>query len=173
VSGIPKLETERLILRGHRPEDLEAYHRLWCDQGVTRFTSRTSMNREQAWSRIMQFHGMWKLCGYGMWVVEEKATNSLIGEVGLLERRREIQPSLDGTIEAGWMLLPRVHGQGFAQEAMEAVFSWAGPTYPGAVFSCIIDVENEASLKLARRLGFTETIQTTYQDHPTVILRRG
>ncbi|WP_309086355.1 GNAT family N-acetyltransferase [Chelativorans sp.] len=172
MSSIPVLETERLVLREHRPEDLEAYQSLWSDPAVTRFTSRTPINREQAWGRIMQFHGMWKLCGYGMWIVEEKVTASLLGEVGLLERRREIQPSLKGTIEAGWMLVPSVHGRGIAREAMESVFSWAGKAHPGATYSCIINPENEASLKLAGRLGFAESARTTYQGHPTVILRR-
>jgi len=131
------------------------------------------MNREQAWSRIMLFRGMWELLGFGMWLIEEKVTGEVVGEAGLQDRRREIEPSLDGMIEAGWIFLPRMHGKGFAREAMEAVFSWADSAHPGAVYCCIIDPENLASLKLAARLGFAEPLRTSYKDHPTVILRRG
>jgi RimJ/RimL family protein N-acetyltransferase len=40
-------------------------------------------------------------------------------------------------------------------------------------YSCLINPENAASLRLAAKLGFTEDATTVYQGNPVVILRRG
>ncbi|WEX09443.1 GNAT family N-acetyltransferase [Chelativorans sp. AA-79] len=172
MSGVPVLETERLVLREHRPEDLDAYHALWGDPHVIRFISRAALTREQAWDAIIRHRGMWAVLGFGFWVIEDRQTGKLVGEAGVQERCRDIQPSIEGTLEAGWILRPEVQGRGMAREAMERVIGWAGAAFPGVAFTCIIDPENAPSLKLAERLGFGPVARTSYKEKPNVILQR-
>ena len=67
-------------------------------------------------------------------------------------------------------MLPQYQGRGFAHEALSAVLDWADQTIPRTV--CMISPDNAPSLKLAGKLGYTEYAQTTYKDHPIILLAR-
>lgn len=174
MSGVPVLETERLVLREHGPRDLDAYHAMWCDPEVVRYTNTRGipLTREQAWEAILRHRGMWAILGFGFWTISDKDTGKLLGEAGVQVRHRDIQPPLDGTLEAGWILLPELHGRGLAREAMEAIIDWCGTAVPDVALSCIIDPANERSLKLAERLGFSVIAYTSYKNRPAIILQR-
>lgn len=55
---VPVIETERLILRGHRPEDFPAFAAIRADPLVARFTTGKPIKEEEAWSK---FHLPWAL----------------------------------------------------------------------------------------------------------------
>jgi RimJ/RimL family protein N-acetyltransferase len=171
VSGIPVLETERLVLREHRREDFEALYALWTHPEVARFISPTE-DRAAGWRKFLMKPGMWAIMGFGYWVVEEKASGRLIGEVGVHDMQRGLQPSLDGTMEAGWTFLPEAQGKGYAREAMSAVIEWCGTAHPDLPITCIIDEENARSMKLAGALGFHETARTVYKDRACLVFCR-
>ncbi|EKF19208.1 GNAT family N-acetyltransferase [Nitratireductor pacificus] len=169
----PVLETERLVLRAHRIEDLDAFAEMWTHPEVARFTSGQPLSREDAWRRLVGHRGMWSLMGFGYFAIEEKASGAFVGSAGVQECRRAITPSLEGTMEAGWILAPQAHGKGYAREAMEAVLAWCGEAHPGRAVTCIINEENTPSQKLATRLGFRERAQTHYKDRPTTVYAYG
>ncbi|MEO3997495.1 GNAT family N-acetyltransferase [Mesorhizobium sp. CAU 1732] len=171
-SRIPVLETERLILREHRTEDLADYTCLWSQDDVVRFISGKPLDRQDCWGRIMRFRGMWEIIGYGFWIIEDRQTGRLIGEAGLMDVKRVIEPSLDGTSEAGWALLPSAQGKGLAGEAMRAALDWADRNHYETPQSCVIDARNTASMRLASRLGFRETARGNFRDAALVHYRR-
>jgi len=169
---IPTLETPRLRLRAYRLEDFDAYAALWADPGVVRHIGGVPLSREAAWTRFLRQIGLWHHLGFGFFAVEHRATARLIGEAGFHDLRRAIVPSLEGTMESGWGLLPAMHGQGLAEEAMRAAIGWAAEYGVGARLTAIIDPGNIASLRLADKLGFAEFARTTYSGHPVILLQR-
>lgn len=169
---IPTLETERLVLRGHRPEDFDAHAQMWSDAIVTRFIGGAPVPRDQAWIRFLRHAGMWQVMGFGFWAVEEKATGKLIGEAGFHELRRDIEPRLEGTLEVGWAFRPEMHGKGIATEAVGAFLAWGDGSFPGRRITCIIEPDNTASLRVAARHGFREFTRTSYHDKPVILLER-
>lgn len=170
--GVPILRTERLVLRGHRPEDLEAYAALWVDPAVTRFTTGRPFSREEAWIRILRYGGHWNFLGYGFWVIEDRASGRLVGETGFHDLKRALTPSIERTPEAGWMLTPDLHGQGYAREAVSAIHAWGDRHFAADSTVCIIHPDNAASLRVAEACGYVRETTTTYQGDPTIILRR-
>ena len=109
--------------------------------------------------------------GYGAWVVCDRTTGQVLGDIGLLESRRAIMPELT-VPEAGWTLIPAAQGKGYAGEAMRAVLDWAdgrGLTRT----CCIIDPENSASIRLAEKLGFGAPVEGVYHERPIRIFYRG
>ncbi|MGY6709066.1 MAG: GNAT family N-acetyltransferase [Rhizobiaceae bacterium] len=172
MSGFPVLEGDRLRLREHRAEDLDDYATLWSDHDVVRHIGGRPLGRSECWARILRFRGMWALLGFGFWIVEDRHSGRLIGEAGIMDIRRDIQTSLDGTLEAGWVLLPEFHGQGLAGEAMRLVLEWSDRRHPTQALSCIIAEDNEASIRLAGRLGFGRSGDGDYRGSKLIHFRR-
>jgi RimJ/RimL family protein N-acetyltransferase len=166
---IPVVETERLILRDHRLSDFDGYAALWRDPVVTRFIGGKARTREESWVRFLRHAGMWHHLGFGFWAIEEKASGALIGEAGFHELKRNIEPSLEGTLEAGWSLLPTAHGKGYGSEAVCGMLGWAAANRAGMAITCFIDPDNAASIRVAKKSGFVERARTTYAGEPVVI----
>jgi RimJ/RimL family protein N-acetyltransferase len=55
---------------------------------------------------------------------------------------------------------------------VRAALNWADETWPDAETACIVAPENEASLRVAHKVGYREYLRTTYKGQPTVMLRR-
>jgi len=151
----PTLQTDRLILRPHGVADYPACCALWADADVVRHIGGSPQDAQAVWFRLLRYAGMWSLLGYGMWVMEDRATGTLIGEAGLLSAARGL-PELEGVPEAGWVLGPQAWGRGLATEAMTAVLGWADANLDAAKIRCIIGPDNGASIKVAGKLGFAE-----------------
>lgn len=166
----PTLTTERLVLRAHTAEDFPACCTLWADPGVTRFIGGRPSTPEEVWRRIIGYAGIWQLKGYGFFLATDRETGALVGEFGIADFHRDINPPLGDTPEAGWAMLPQYHGRGLAHEALSAVLAWADQRTPRTV--CMIDPTNAPSLKLSEKLGYIEYARTTYKDHPIILLER-
>jgi RimJ/RimL family protein N-acetyltransferase len=168
----PLLDTERLVLRGHRAEDFQACAAMWGNPQVTRHISGKPSAPDESWARLLRYAGHWMLLGYGFWVVTEKTSGRFLGEVGFADHKRSIEPSLDGMPEIGWAFDPSAHGNGYATEAVRSAISWADANLASARTSCLIAPENAPSLNVARKCGYGELARTTYKDKPAIILAR-
>jgi len=169
---IPTIETTRLILRGYTPDDFDAFAAMWADPDVVHFIGGRSFTREQSWQRFLTRAGGWQHMGFGFFAVIEKASGQLAGEAGFHEARRIIEPSLEGTLEAGWALMPSAQGWGYATEAMQAAINWASRAFPDRRMTCLINVDNLASMRVAGRLGFKDFARTVYGDDKVVLFER-
>ncbi len=172
MTTVPTVETERTILRAHRLDDFDDYAAMWADPAVTRFIGGKPRTREESWIRFLRHPGMWSMIGYGFWAIEEKTSGRFIGEAGFHDLKRDLGPSIEGTPEAGWGLIPSAHGKGIASEVIGGILGWAKdrPGFEKTV--CIIDPENRASLVVSAKLGYREVTRTIYHDAPTILLER-
>lgn len=144
---IPRLVTERLILREFRNEDLDAFAAFMADADVMRYIGGSAMTRDEAWRSMAVTLGHWQLRGFGAWAVERKDDGRLVGRVGMIEP--EGWPGL----EIGWTLGRPYWGKGYASEAANAAICFAFLTQPvEALISCI-DPDNAPSQAVARRVG--------------------
>lgn len=166
----PLLETPRLRMRGHRPEDLEQCSKLWGDAAVVRYVGGKPLAREEVWARMLRYVGHWAWMSYGLWVVEEKTTERFMGEVGFANHKRDTQPSFAGEPELGWVLAPQFHGKGYATEAVQAAMRWGFGRFGARRTVCMIHPENGASLRVAEKCGFHEWQRALYRGEPTILL---
>ncbi|WP_130619531.1 GNAT family N-acetyltransferase [Dyella amyloliquefaciens] len=171
-SPVPVIETERLRLRAHRAEDHAERLAIWSDPTVTRFIGGRPQTSEEVWRRFLQYMGLWTVLGYGYWAVEEKSTGRYIGDIGFADFRRDLQPSLDGMLEFGWVLASHAHGKGYASEAVAAAIAWAELHRPDLRAVCIIDPANQPSIRVAEKAGFKRWQESTYHGGPTVVFSR-
>jgi RimJ/RimL family protein N-acetyltransferase len=166
---VPVVETARLLMRGHRPEDFESSAKLWADPEVVRYVGGKPLNREEVWARMLRYVGHWAWMGYGLWVAEEKGTGQFVGEVGYANHKRDTDPSFAGEPELGWVLATRFHGKGYATEAVQRAMKWAGAELRSPRTVCIIHPENSRSIRVAEKCGFRELQHTTYRGEPTIL----
>ena len=167
---IPLVETDRLTLRGPTLADFAESAAMWGDPDVTRHIGGVPFSEEDVWGRLHRYVGHWVLLGCGMWVVRDKA-GTFIGEAGFLEVKRAIVPPLDAP-EVGWALSRDAHGKGYATEAVRAALAWGEQHWGSTHFTCMIDPDNAASIRVAEKCGFRPATPTSYKGSPTVIFRR-
>jgi RimJ/RimL family protein N-acetyltransferase len=170
----PVIETQRLRLRAHTAEDFAASLPMWNDPIVTRFIGGRPYTPEEVWQRLLRYAGSWVLLGHGFWAIEEKASGEIVGEIGIMDAKRDIDPPFGDTRELGWALLPRAHGKGYASEALTAALAWEAEHLGGERVMAMIDPDNAPSIRLAQKFGFTELTRTTYRGIATILfeLRR-
>ena len=157
----PRIETERLVLQAHQVDDFDAVTAMWSDPDVVRYIGGRASTREECWARLLRYAGSWAMLGFGFWTFRDKATGVYLGEGGLLQGQRSLDPGFGATPEVGWALIPAAHGKGYAREAVSAALGWADARGLGRTV-CLIEPDNGPSIKLAEKLGFSEYARTTY-----------
>lgn len=171
AATVPCLETERLLLRAHRMEDFSSSAAMWADPRVTRHILERPLSDEEAWTRFLRYAGHWAVLGFGYWLIEEKQTGKFVGEAGFADYRRQIEPSLNGAPEIGWVLASEAHGKGFATEAVRKLTAWADERFQTRTV-CIIAPQNKLSVRVAEKCGYHELAPSSYHGNPILIFAR-
>lgn len=150
--SVPRLFTDRLMLREYRADDFE----LFADHLSNAESSAHlgSADRQTAW-RIFNSHaGLWLLNRAGWWSIEDRQTGRLVGSVGAFFR-------LDSTVmEMGWNTYRAFWGKGIANEAAAAVLAYAFEIRREPKVRALIDAGNVSSRRVAERLGMTYEMKT-------------
>nr|WP_208020101.1 GNAT family N-acetyltransferase [Pseudoteredinibacter isoporae] len=115
------------------------------------------IGREQVWARLKADLGSWYLMGFGVWVVQEKATGELIGSCGFWKGK-------DWPRELTWWLLPEARRKGFAQEASIAAIQYAFEALAWDVVETYMNDENAAARTLVERLGGQKVRRLEFPD---------
>lgn len=151
--SIPVLETDRLILREPRESDFEPYARFFADEQSRPIGG--PVPRDVAWRKLATMAGHWVLRGYGMWALEEKSTGDFVGLSGPWNPEGWSEP------EIGWSLMLGKTGKGYATEAARKARNFAYTTLGWQTAISLIAETNEASKRVATRMGATfEEIRT-------------
>ncbi|HEX4499445.1 MAG TPA: GNAT family N-acetyltransferase [Thermoanaerobaculia bacterium] len=144
--GIPILETERLRLRPFRLSDFDDYAAMCGDPEVSRYLT-VRFSREQSWRHLAFLVGHCELLGYGMWAVEEKESGEFVGRIGFAD------PDGWPGCELAWALARRWWGRGYATEGARAALDYAFTVLGKERVISLIVAENQASIRVAERLG--------------------
>jgi RimJ/RimL family protein N-acetyltransferase len=91
---------------------------------------------------------MYEKHGFGLFLVELKATAAPVGICGLLKR-----DTLED-VDVGFAFLPEHWRQGYAHESAAAVIGWGRDTHRLSRIVAITSLDNTASIGLLRKLGF-------------------
>ncbi len=149
---IPILETERLLLRGIREEDLNVLSSMMQDEDVIRFIGGTVLDRMDTWRTMATLMGHWHFRGFGFFALEEKATGEFVGRVG------PWQPEGWPALEIGWTIAKPAWGRGYATEAAIAAGDWIFEQKPELQrLISIIHDDNLPSQAVARKIGEHKT----------------
>jgi RimJ/RimL family protein N-acetyltransferase len=149
-SPVPTIETQRLRLRGWRPQDAEPYERIMGHPEVVRALVRAPEPGAEAIARLDR---QWQEQGFGHWAVEDRASGWLIGRIGLAHH-------LDWTtdpdnVEVGWTLDPAVWRRGLATEGGAAALGYGFEELGLGLIISITLPTNRASRGVMEKLGLS------------------
>ena len=170
------IETERLILRDWRDEDIEPFIRHTNTEPVMRWLGGVKTEaeiRSVIEDRLMRWQ---RERGFTFWAVERKTDGELLGFCGLKIADTDGSP-IQGEHEIGWRLREDAWGQGYAREAATASLDHAFDVLGAPHVVAITFTQNEASWRLMERLGMTRRPDLDYDDerfpelNPTIIYR--
>jgi [ribosomal protein S5]-alanine N-acetyltransferase len=87
------------------------------------------------------------LLGWGVWLVIDKETHTIIGDIGFKGK-----PDSEGTVEVGYGMAPAARNKGYATEAVNEIIQWAFSTdyVQKVVAECLTD--NIPSIKVLEKV---------------------
>lgn len=152
MTGIPTLETERLILRPFRLEDAAEVQRLAGDRAIAATTLHVPHPYEDSMAeKWISRHQSDFENGTGVtFAITGKADGSLIGAIGLTGMTRGHQAEL------GYWIAQAHWGRGFCTEAGEAVLRHAFLELDLARVHASHFARNPASGKVMQKLGMQQ-----------------
>lgn len=92
------------------------------------------------------------LLGWGVWLVIDKETNTIIGDIGFKGR-----PNSEKQVEVGYGINPSYQNKGIATEAVGALMTWAFSfdNVEKIIAECLDD--NRASIRVLEKLQMKRT----------------
>jgi RimJ/RimL family protein N-acetyltransferase len=145
------IETERLLLRAFRREDLEALYAMQSDPEIARFLPRQSRSREETEQVLARRIASRELVADDdelSLAVERRDDGRTIGDLTLWLRSAESSQA-----EIGYVFAADAGGRGFATEAVRALVGLAFDGLGAHRVYARADARNGASRRLLERLG--------------------
>ena len=145
------LETQRLSLRELTADDAQFILKLLNEPSFLRYIGdKKARNVEDARQYILNGPvASYERNGFGLYLVELRESHTPIGMCGFLKREELPGPDI------GFAFLPEFWSKGFAFEAAAALLQDGCERLELQRILAITSLDNDASIKLLQRLGFS------------------
>ena len=154
------IETERLVLRGWREEDRDAFFALNSDPAVMEFLpAGTRADSDAAVDRMIATQAEH---GHCFWAVERKADGGFLGFCGPMPAREPLNE-----VELGWRLAREAWGQGYATEGARASLAWCWANLDTPTVMAITVPANVRSRRVMEKIGLRHVEGGDF-DHPAL-----
>jgi ribosomal-protein-alanine N-acetyltransferase len=146
----PVLETERLVLRRLGETDLAELFFMRSDERIMIYIDQPRFTKQEEAIAYLEKLDKIQEENEGInWAVTLKGEPKLIGRLCLFNFAKE---HFRG--ELGYVILPRYHGKGIAQEAVEAVLEYGFKQIRLHTIEANVNPANEASIRVLERNHF-------------------
>lgn len=144
------MDTRRLWLREYREDDLDALYAILSDEEMmTYYPAPFSLEKTKDW--IKRNQQSYRENGYGLWAVCLKGQDTLIGDCGLVKQMIDDVEM----VEVGYHIHRQHWSQGYASEVALACKQYGFEQLGLSKLISIIDPRNQASIRVAEKIGFT------------------
>lgn len=156
-SYMPSIETDRLLLRMIRADDLDLFASLLSDPDVVKYVGNGKpAGREEAARALESIIKHWETHGFGRWAVVDKSSGEFIGFGGLR--------SLFGTPEVVYHLAKSHWGKGYATELARAALRFGFEERGFDRIVAIAKPQNAGSIHVMDKLGLRFEREARYYD---------
>lgn len=158
----PTLQTERLILRPWRDEDIAAWVEMSADPRVMEFFP-SMLTRAEAEQTATRMRERLEREGFGWWALEVNGGAPFIGVIAL--QTVPFEAPFTPALEVGWRLAFEHWGNGYATEGAEAALRFGFETLDQEQIVAMTAAVNLRSQHVMERLGMTRDPVDDF-DHP-------
>jgi ribosomal-protein-alanine N-acetyltransferase len=158
------VETERLLLREWREDDLEPFAALNADPVVMEHFPNT-LTRVESDALVGRINAHFADHGYGLWALEVRDTGEFIGFTGLAWQTYPAH--FTPAVEIGWRLQQSAWGHGYASEAARAALAVGFENAGLAEIVSLTAVTNVRSQRVMQRIGMTHDPADDFA-HPNI-----
>lgn len=159
---IPRLETERLVLRELRPSDAPALYRFRSDADAQKHNDPHLTAPEQADALIARLAADHRAAGSIHWGLTLRGDDTVVGLPGY----HHVAPA-DHRAGLGYDLSRHLWGRGIMSEALAAVLAWGFDALALNKVEAHTNAENTPSVAMLERLGFRRegTLHEHFLEH--------
>lgn len=142
--------TDRLLIRETIKEDIPSLYEIWKQEGMIRgiVPVLKTLEEETEFMEAYIRHA-YLFYDFGLWTVLEKESGRIIGQAGLF-----VSEKLEDAVELGYLIGKSDRRKGYAVECGRAILSYAEEVLDLEEVHVLIEKKNEASMGVARYLGF-------------------
>jgi RimJ/RimL family protein N-acetyltransferase len=160
-----ELETERLILRSFREEDVDVMAQLFANPDFMRFSLGVFIERKQTIAFIEKVMG-WDRAGIpSQFAVVPRGQDAIIGYCGFFYHPEH---GIED-IEIGYRLNPDYWNRGLITEAARAVRDHGFRDYNLSRVISLVHPENTPSCRIATKNGMKAEKEITFRGFPTLV----
>ncbi|MCR4610760.1 MAG: GNAT family N-acetyltransferase [Lachnospiraceae bacterium] len=146
------LETKRCIIREHTVDDYDAIRDIYDDEDMTEYIEPLFEPEEEKVYLNNYIEYIYKLFGYGLWLIVDKASNEVIGRAGV--ETREICKD-KSQVELSYQVKKEYQGKGIATEVCRQIIDYTFNILKKDSIIARVDKGNLASVRLMDKLGFS------------------
>ncbi len=153
--------------------------KIYEQKGVTDYLEPLYEEEEEIAYTKAYIETRYRFYEYGMWVVFDKETGTMIGRAGL--ENRDVAVGVDekgqfiyeSQVELGYMVTPSYQRKGYASEVCRAILRYAKEELELHFVNAFIHAENTASIGLIEKMNFQliDEMNTTTQNCPMLCYR--
>ena len=144
-------ETDRTFIREFSMPDLDDLFELYSKPGMTDYMEPLFEYQKEKEYQLNYINYIYKLYGFGMWLIYDKMSKDLIGRAGI-----EVRDTCDkgNQAELGFCIASDRWGQGLAYEVCSEIIRLAREEYQLSSLIARCDPANISSRRLLEKLGF-------------------
>ena len=165
---MPRLTTDRLVLRPFVPEDVAELVGLHAEESFWWYPLRAAMTEEQTANFLQRTIARYETDGFGIEAVIDRQTGAMIGWAGLAVPH--FLPEVLPAVEVGWRLSGPFRGRGLATEAGRAAVDWGFIAGGLSRIVSIYEPANLASGRVMEHLGFVPCLTTRHPELGDVLI---
>jgi ribosomal-protein-alanine N-acetyltransferase len=146
-----ELETDRLLLKNISSTDRDFIFALFSNDTVNKYLFDSEPITDIGGAdKIIDFYLLPEPRGHHRWILVRKDDGTRLGTCGFHR-----WDNCEACCDVGYDLSPGFWGKGYMSEAMQAALGFAKKEMDIKKINACIHIENERSIKLAEKLGFT------------------
>lgn len=156
------METDRCVIRETTPEDVDSFYKIYSHPEITKYMEGLYPEIEQERQYVREYiEKVYAFYEFGVWTVLAKETKEIIGRAGFSYRQGYEDPEIGYIIGVPWQR------HGYAEEVCRAILEYGWRELGFEKVQALVETENEASLTLCDKLGFTavEELETSERSY--------
>lgn len=152
LRGLPWtiMETDRCVIRETTAEDVDCFYRIYSNPEITKYMEDLYPEVEQEKQYVREYiEKVYAFYEFGVWTVLERKSGEVIGRAGFSYRQGYEDPEIGYIIGVPWQR------HGYAEEVCRAILEYGWRELGFERVQAMVETQNEASLILCDKLGFT------------------